>query len=83
MTPSDGFDFQSLLNVGAGALMGLFGWLGKTLWDAVQELKNDIHKIEIDLPSNYVRKDEFAESFREIRDMLSKIWDKMDGKADR
>jgi len=83
MTPSGGLDFQSLLNVGAGALMCLLGWIGKTLWDAVHQLKDDLHRIEIELPSNYVRKDEFAESFREIRDMLSKIWDKMDGKADR
>lgn len=78
-----GLEFQSLVNLGAGALLCVLGWIGKTLWDAVHNLKDDIHRLEIELPSNYVRRDEFAEGFREIRDMLVKIWDKLDGKVDK
>lgn len=80
---NSGIDLQSLINLGGGAFLCILGWIGKTLWDAVHSLKNDIHDLEIELPSNYVRREEFTESFREIREMLGKIFDKLDGKADK
>lgn len=76
-------DAQFWFNVIAAIIMALSGWLGKTIWDAVEKLKNDLHQIEVDLPSNYIRKDEFSEGMREIKDMLSRIFDKLDGKLDK
>lgn len=66
---------------------GVAGWLGRTLWDAVENLKRDVHQIEVDLPSHYVRREEFSDALREIRDICKQIFDKLDSlekrKADK
>lgn len=76
-------DWQTFLNLCAGAVVTVIGWFARELWKAVQDLKDDLHEIEVDLPSNYVRKDEFADALRDIKDMLNKINDKLDDKMDK
>lgn len=55
--------------------MALLGWLGKTLWDAVQELKKDVKEIEINLPKDYVGKNDYKADIREIKDMLKQLFE--------
>jgi hypothetical protein len=76
-------DWQTFLNLCAGAVVTVIGWFARELWKAVQELKDDIHRIEVELPSSYVRKDEFSDALRDIKDMLNKINDKLDDKMDK
>jgi predicted RNA-binding protein with EMAP domain len=76
-------DTQYLINAALGATIGIAGWLGRQLWDAVQKMKDDIHRLEIDLPSHYIRRDEFAESLKELKEMLNKIFDRLDNKVDK
>jgi hypothetical protein len=47
-------DFQTLFNVAAGILLSALGWFGRQLWDAVKELRSDLHLIETDLPRNFI-----------------------------
>lgn len=74
---------QEFLNWIFGAAMALLGWLGRTLWDAVENLKQDVKDIEINLPSHYVRKDELEIRFDKIEAMLNRIFEKLDTKADK
>jgi predicted RNA-binding protein with EMAP domain len=76
-------ELQSLLNIGVGVVLAGVGWFSRQIWDAVSELRRDIHEIEVDLPKTYVRKDEFVESMKEVKTMLEKIFDKLDGKVDK
>ncbi len=76
-------DTQMMINVAIGATLAVTGWLARTLWEAVQKLQSDIHDIEIDLPRNYIRRDEFIDNMREIKDMLGKIFDRLDNKMDK
>lgn len=76
-------DMQGIINLAAGASLAVMGWFARQLWEAVAELRKDVHDIEVALPSNYVRRDEFGDSVKEIKDMLGKIFDKLDNKADR
>ena len=76
-------EYQTLVNWGVYISIAVGGWFCKQIWDAVGKLKEDIHKIEVDLPSIYIRKDEFADSMKEIKNMLNKIFDKLDEKADK
>lgn len=71
-------ELQTIFDIVLGGVMALIGWLGRQLWEAVAELRKDIRKIEVDLPSNYVRRDEMKEEFREIRKILSEIFMKID-----
>jgi|688.fasta_scaffold322338_1 cobalamin biosynthesis Co2+ chelatase CbiK len=66
---------QSFVNALFGGIMALLGWLGKTLWDAVQDLKQDVKEIEINLPKDYVGKNDYKEDVREIKDMLKQLFE--------
>lgn len=74
---------QQLINYILGSVMTILGWLGKTVWDAVQDLKNDIKNIEVELPTYYVRKDELDARLDKLEILLSKIYDKLETKADK
>lgn len=87
-------DWQTIINLVGGSVMALLGWLARQLWDAVAELRKDIHKIETDLPSTYAKKDEVKElmkeikndhkeDMREIKEILNKIFIKLDEKIDK
>ena len=74
---------QSFLNYIFGGVIALLGWFGRTLWDAVQKLKEDLKDIEVDLPSTYVKKTELDNRLQKIETMLDKIWDKLESKVDK
>lgn len=76
-------DTQTIINIVAGILVAVAGWLARVLWDAVEKLKTDIHELEVHLPTNYIRRDEFHEGLREIKVTLNKILDKLENKADK
>ena len=80
-------DTQSLINTALAVAFGVAGWFARQLWDAVERLKRDVHQIEVDLPSHYVRREEFSESLKEIKDICKQIFDKVDSlekrKADK
>ena len=76
-------DTQNLINIIAGGAIGVGGWFARQLWDSVQSLKEDVHQIEVDLPRHYVMKDDLDKRMSHIEDMFQRIYDKLDGKADK
>ena len=76
-------DSQSLINTGLGAVCTVTGWFARELWTAVKELKGDLAKLREDLPRTYVARDDYRADMREIKDLLGKIFDRLDGKADK
>ena len=76
-------DMQTLINIGAGAILAIIGWFARQLWDAVEKLKECVKLIEISLPTNYVHKHEMEVRFDKIEAMLSRIFEKLDHKQDR
>jgi len=76
-------DTQELINIALGALLSVIGWFARQLWDAVQELKRDISGLELHVSENYARKDDVNAKFDRIEQLLDKIYDKLDAKADR
>jgi hypothetical protein len=76
-------DTQTLINIAAGIIIAGMGWLARELWGAVKELRKDLHTIEVALPSNYIRKDEFQEGVKELKDICRQIFDRLENKADK
>lgn len=76
-------DTQSLLNIVSMAAIGLGGWFAREMWEAVKELRTDLHEIEIDLPKSYVQKEDLDKRMQHIENMFQRIYDKLDGKADK
>lgn len=76
-------DSQSVINAIGGILAVVIGWLGRELWDAVQKLKVDMKDLEVNLPTNYVRKDDMEARFDRIEALLDKLFDRIDNKVDK
>jgi predicted amidophosphoribosyltransferase len=76
-------EWQQIINLAFGVTLPVAGWFFRQLWDAVQKLKDDIKKIEIDLPTSYVKKTELESQYNKIEAMLEKIWDRLDQKVDK
>ena len=76
-------DTQTLINLGGAIILAGMGWLARELWGAVKELRKDLHIIEVALPSNYIRKDEFQEGVKELKDICRQIFERLESKADK
>jgi predicted RNA-binding protein with EMAP domain len=74
---------QQLLNIGLSTVMVVIGWFARELWAAVKELKSDLSKLREDLPKSYVSRDDYREDMRDIKEMLNKIFDKLEAKQDK
>jgi hypothetical protein len=76
-------DWQNLINIAFGAALATIGWFARQLWDAVQKLKSDMSRLELSISDNYVKKDDWKDGIKELKEMLGKIFDKLDSKQDR
>lgn len=76
-------DYQAILNIILGVALSVSGWFMRQMWDAVKTLKDDIQKIEVDLPTHYVRKDDMEARFDRIEALLDKLFDKLNSKVDK
>ena len=70
---------QQTINLILGACMAVAGWFARELWTAVQDLKTDLSK----LPLTYVARLDYKDDMREVKEMLGKIFDKLDNKVDK
>ena len=72
-------DYQILFNI-AVAIAGFFGgWTLNRIYIAIDRLDSDVRN----MPHNYISKDDYKADIRDIRDLLGKIFDKLDNKADK
>ena len=76
-------DAQTAINLVGGAILAIVGWVARQLYQSIRDLQQDIKGIEVSLPTNYVQKTEFNSNLKEIKEMLNKIFDKMDDKSDK
>ena len=76
-------DTQTAVNIVLGTASTAIGWFARELWTAVKDLKSDLAKLREELPKTYVTRDDFREDMRELKDMLGKIFDKLDAKQDK
>jgi hypothetical protein len=74
---------QDLINLAFGAAASVLGWFARELWSAVKELKADLAKLREELPRTYVVRDDYKDDIREIKEMLTKLFDRLDNKADK
>jgi hypothetical protein len=74
---------QDLINLGLVSAASVLGWFARELWAAVKELKADLSRLREELPRNYVIRDDYKNDIREIKDMLTKLFDRLDHKVDK
>lgn len=87
-------DWNTIVNLGWGAMLSIVGWFTRQLWDAVKEMKKDLHAFKVQVPTLYATKSEISdqiremksdhrEDMREIKDICRQIFDKLDAKEDK
>lgn len=76
-------DSQLLINIVLSGTMSVIGWFARQLWTAVADLKTDLAKLREELPKQYTTKDDYRQDVRELKEMLNRLFDKLDTKADK
>ena len=74
---------QQIIDLGLGAVMAVIGWFARELWSAVKEMKSDLSKLREDLPKDYVTKDDYRQDIRELKEIMNKIFDRLENKQDK
>lgn len=74
---------QDIFNalIGLGSAIG--GWVLKVIWDSLKDLKAEIKELTLEVHQDFARRDDFKDAIKEIKEMLYKISDKLDDKADK
>lgn len=72
-------DYQVLFNIAVAIAAFFGGWTLNNITRAIERLDNDVRS----MPINYVSKDDYRLDVAEIKDMLARIFDKLDDKADK
>jgi hypothetical protein len=72
-------DIQQLFNIALALAAFLGGWVLNNISKAIERLDSDVRA----MPSNYVSKDDYRRDIHEVKEMLAKIFDKLDTKADK
>lgn len=76
-------DWQLFINMIGGAVLTAIGWWCREIWDSIKVLKEDIKKIEVELPTHYVQKVEINTRLDKIDNVLERIFDRLDNKVDK
>lgn len=74
---------QSLFNIAVVLSGGLGGWLLKMIMDSIKELRSNVRQIEREMNSDFVRRNDFERAVDDIKNMLTKIFDRLENKADK
>ena len=72
-------DSQMLFNITIGLASFIGGWVLNNITKAVDRLDADVRN----MPHQYLSKDEYHRDIAEVKNMLSKIFDKLDAKVDK
>jgi hypothetical protein len=75
--------FQDIFNLIGGAILAAIGWWCRELWDSVKRLKDEVQSVEVDLAKNYATKSDINSRLDKIDQVLERIFDRLDGKADK
>lgn len=76
-------EWQTLINIGAGGVLTILGWFARELWDIVKNIKEDLKNLEVKIADEYVKKVDINARFDKIENILERIFDKLDQKADK
>jgi hypothetical protein len=72
-------DYQVLFNSAVCVAAFFGGWILNNIYKAVERLDKDVRSI----PHDYVSRSDYRDDMKEVKQMLGKIFDKLDGKVDK
>lgn len=72
-------DTQLFFNIALGLAAFFGGWVLNNITKAIERLDSDVRS----MPMNYISKDNYHRDIDEVKEMLGKIFDKLDTKQDK
>jgi hypothetical protein len=72
-------EYQIFFNAAIGLAAFFGGWVLNNITKAIERLDTDVRN----MPHNYVGKDDYRSDIKDVKDMLGKIFDKLDTKVDK
>jgi len=72
-------DYQILFNLSVAVAAFFGGFLLERISRAVERLDGDVRA----MPLTYVTKDDYKSDIKEVKDILGKIFDRLESKADK
>lgn len=83
-------DFQVGFNVAIAFVSVLGGWVLRSISEAIKDLRaqdeklgNEVHQVHLLVAGNYVKREEMDKHLSAIFEVLRRIEEKLDGKADK
>jgi len=70
---------QTIFNLIVGLAAFFGGWVLNSITKAIERLDMDVRQ----MPTTYIAKDDYRRDIDEVKDMLGKIFDKLDTKQDK
>lgn len=75
--------FFELYNLLIGLVLAMGAFICKNALSSLNKVRDDLHRLEKQVPEVYVRRDDYKDDIAEIKSMLHHIFQKLDGKADK
>ena len=72
-------EWQWLINLGAGTVLGLVGWFATTTRNEAKDLRSELTTFRLEVAKEYVTHTDLAD----IKNTLFRIETKLDAKADK
>ncbi len=72
-------DFQIIFNAVLGVAIAMGGWIMGRITRSLDQLDSDVRS----LPDKYVSKSDYHNDLQDIKSLLNRIFDKLDGKEDK
>ena len=79
--------WQHLINVIGAAALAAVGWFCREIWDSLKALREDVHRIEINLPESYIKRSEIETRldkidmrFEKLDAHITKLFERLDNK---
>lgn len=69
---------QAVFNWVVALAGALGGWILKVIWDAIVDLKRELREMDVKMHEDFVRRDDFKEAVREIKDDMKSGFSKID-----
>lgn len=70
---------QTIFNIALGLAAFFGGWVLNSITKAIERLDADVRR----MPTTYLIKEDYHRDIDEVKKMLTKIFDKLDDKADK
>ena len=71
-------DSQNIFDWMVGIGGAVIGWMLKVIWEAIRDVRNEIKELDKQMHDDFVRRDDFKEAIREIKDDMREGFNKVD-----